>query len=852
MRKIKISTAINKLSLCISFIVILSFSSQSFAQENPIVNAHQIDSSINIDGRLDEEAWNDAEIATDFRQFSPDEGEISTQKTEVRILYGDGGIYVGAMLYDDNPSEIERALGRRDDYNRADWFVVSFDSRFNRQNAFTFGVSAAGVQYDGVRSSGGFGGGPGIPGVDESWDAVWYSDVSVTNEGWIVEMQIPYSMLRFPETDVQTWGIHFTRNIPRLGEVTEWPLVPRVERDNLIAQFGLLQNIRNVEPKPNIQVRPYMVSGFNSGEDPTDPGEVATDTNIDVGGDIKVGLGSNITLDATINPDFGQVEADPAVLNLTAFETFFQEQRPFFVEGIEIYEFSVGRGDLLYTRRIGAEDPIIGATKLSGRTEKGLSFGVLGATTGDEFDPSRNYGVARASQQIGDYSNLGGILTFYDSPFSQEAGRRRTYSGGTDWDIRFSDNMYGVQGYTAFTHRTLTASDESETGIAGRLFLEKRQGAWRGFVGTDIFGDTFNPNDLGQLRQNNYIVGIARIEHQINGGRPFGAFQQADVDGFFTQSVSYDKGLDLGLGLRTGSNWTLKSFQSIGADVNVDNIFGGYDLFETRGLGPYAQPFSAEIEFEYETDERRPWQLSPEGGWTYHDDGGNEYALGLRGNWNVGSRLDLFANVEGEWEKGVTAWTSNESFRRSGSDWLIGETSAPPSRLSNDEYRSFDDGGELAPILSSKEPFGDNTYYVPVFGERDTRSIDFTFRSTVTFTRKLSLQVYSQLFLARGKYEKFKILQDRDHLADFSSYPKRDEFSYNSFLSNMVLRWEYRPGSTIFLVWSHGRDFSDAINPLSPYGPSPYDRPIGTQINDTFDILPDNSILLKVNYTFLY
>ena len=841
-----------KLGLCFLLGSLFISTGQSLAQENPRVNAYQTESSVTVDGRLDEEAWNQAEMVTDFRQFSPDEGERSTQKTEVRILYGDEGIYIGAMLYDQDPSGIERALGRRDDYNRADWFVVSFDSRLNRQNAYTFGVNAAGVQYDGVRSSGGFGGGPGIPGVDESWDAVWYSDVSLTNEGWIVEMQIPYSMLRFPETDLQTWGVHFTRSIPRLGEVTEWPLVPRVQRDNLIAQFGLLQNIRNVEPKPNIQVRPYLVSGFNSGENPTDPGEVRTGTNLDVGGDLKLGLGPNVTLDATINPDFGQVEADPAVLNLTAFEVFFQEQRPFFVEGIEIYEFSVGRGDLLYTRRIGAEDPIIGATKVSGQTEKGLSFGLLGAMTGDDFDPSRSYGVARASQQIGDFSNLGGILTYYDSPVNREDGRRRTYTGGADWDIRFADNLYGIDGFASFTHRTLSSNEEAQTGISGRMFAEKRQGAWRGFMGSEFFSDDYNPNDLGQLRANNYVRALARVEHQINGGRPFGAFQQAEVDGYLNQSVSYDEGLDLGMELRTGSNWTFTSFQSIGAEVNIENIFGGYDLFETRGLSPYAQPLRAEFEFEFETDERRPWVLSPEVAWTYHDDGGSEYALGMRGSWNVGSRLDLFANVEGEWEKDVIAWTSNESFRRSESDWLIGETSAPPTRLSDQEYRSFDDAGELGPILSNREPFTGNAYYVPVFGERDTRSIDFTFRSTVTYTRNLSLQIYSQLFLARGKFENFKILQDRDQLADFNSYPKRDEFSFNSFLSNMVLRWEYRPGSTLFLVWSHGRNFSDELNPLSPYGTSPYDRPIGTQINDTFEILPDNSILLKVSYTFLY
>ncbi|MEX0945491.1 MAG: DUF5916 domain-containing protein, partial [Balneolaceae bacterium] len=662
--------------LCIFIAGILFYPIRSLAQNNPILNAFQLDTSIQIDGRLDESAWSQAEAATGFFQYSPNEGSASSQQTEVRILYGEGGIYIGAMLYDDNPSLIEQTLGRRDDYNRADWFVVSFDSYFNRQNAYTFGVNAAGIQYDGIRSSGGFDGGPGIPGVDDSWDAVWYSDVSITNEGWVVEMQIPYSMLRFPKTLIQTWGIHFTRRIPRLGETAEWPLVPRVERDNLMAQFGFLQNIRNIEPRPNIQIRPYVVSGYNTSENPTVPGELSTNSHIDMGGDIKVGLGSNVTLDATINPDFGQVEADPAVLNLTAFETFFQEQRPFFLEGIEIFDFSVGRGSLLYTRRIGAQDPIIGATKLSGRTENGLSFGVLGAVTGDEFDPTRNYGAARMSQQIGDYSSAGGILTFYDSPAVGDDGRRRSYVGGTDWDLRFADNNYGIQGFATFSHRILTEVDENETGFATNIFMSKRQGTWSGFLGGQVYSDEFNPNDLGQMRQNNYYVAFGRVEHQINGGGSFGPFQQADADAFIIQSVSYDEGLDLGLGLRTGSNWTLKSFQSFGFGVNLDNIFGGYDLFETRGLGPWAQPFSAEFELEFESDERRPWQLSPEVAWTHYDDGGNGYALGMRGSINVGSRLDFFANIEAEWEKGVTAWTANESIRNNGSDWLIGEASA--------------------------------------------------------------------------------------------------------------------------------------------------------------------------------
>lgn len=845
-----------KISIELLFIFIIGILLLPFtltAQDVRTINSHSIDEFIRIDGFLDEDDWSQAEIATGFRQFTPDEGVLGTQQTEVRILYGEGGIYVGAIMYDDNPSQIEQTLGRRDDFNRADWFVVSFDSYFNRQNAYTFGVNAAGIQYDGIRSSGGFGGGPGLPGVDESWDAIWYSEVRVTDEGWVVEMQIPYSMLRFPESEVQTWGVHFTRRIPRLGELTEWPLVPRIERDNLIAQFGQLQNIRNIEPRPNIQVRPYMVGGFNSSENLTSSGEIVTDMNFDAGADIKVGLGPNVTLDATINPDFGQVEADPAILNLTAFEAFFQEQRPFFVEGIEIYEFSLGRGaDLLYTRRIGAEDPIIGATKLSGRTENGLSFGVLGAVTGENFNPSRNYSVLRGSQQIGNYSSMGGIFTFYDSPTTFNEGRRRSFVGGTDWDFRFADNNYGIRGFATFSHRMLTGTDESDTGFGTRLLINKRQGVWMGSFGGQIYNDEFNPNDLGLLRQNNNISTFVRIEHQINGGRPFGTFQQADTDVSISQDFSYDEGLDLGFGIRTGSSWTFKSFQSVGLGVNFENVFGGYDQFETRGLGPWAKPYSAEFELEYETDNRRTWQVSPEGGWIFYDDGGNSYSLGLRANMNVGSRLDFFANVEGEWEKGVTAWASNESYRRNGTDWLIGKSSAQPSELSDDDYRSIANGAVLNSILSVIEPFSNNDFYVPMFGERDTRSIDFTFRSTVTFTRNLSLQVYNQLFLAKGKYNDFKILQNRDSLADFSSYPKRDEFSFNSFNSNVILRWEYQPGSTVFLVWSHGRDTEDQINPLSPFGASPYDRPIGTQIGDTFDILPNNSVLLKINYTFLY
>jgi len=773
-------------------------------------------------------------------------------QSEVRVLYGAGNLYVGAVLHDDRPSAIEQTLGRRDDYNRADWFLFSVDSYYNRRNAYTFGVNAAGVQFDGLRSSGGggFRGGPAPPGTDPSWDAIWYSDVRTTDTGWIVEMQIPYSMLRFPEADSQVWGIHFTRRIPRLGEVTEWPLVPRSERSNMVAEFGQLTNIQDIEPRPNLQISPYSVASLDSRESATNPGTADISSTMDIGGDLKVGLGPNITLDATVNPDFGQVESDPAVLNLTAFETRFNEKRPFFIEGIQIFEYSVaGRGELLYTRRIGSEAPIIGATKLSGRTEQGMSFGILGATSGNSFDPKRNFAVGRLSQQIGEYSKAGGILTGFDAPALDGDGRRQSLTGGLDWDMRLSDNRYSIEGYAAFTRRSWTSADRTtSTGYSGQLQFEKRQGYFNGFAIFDFATDRFDPNDIGQLNRNDFITNVTRLEYQLNEGDPFGPFRRAEVDFFGVQRFSYHDLLNLGTDLNFGSNWTLNNFQQIEFGIRTERLFGGYDLYETRGLGPWARPAEIQLDAEFETDERRNWQLSPEASVTFLADGGRGYNIQLRGFWNIGSRLSFSGNVEGEWETNVTAWASNETFQLQGGNWRIGNQSLPPGELAPSDYTDFDDQGQLDTILGNAS----SNYYVPVFGDRDTRSLDFTLRSDVTFTSNLSLQIYSQLFLARGKYDRFQIMQNSDDLVDFPAYPKRSEFTLSSLQSNVVFRWEYRPGSNIYLVWTHGQRLRESLNPLAPYGPSPYEKSIGERVADTFNIFPEDAFLIKIDYAFLY
>lgn len=287
----------------------------------------------------------------------------------------------------------------------------------------------------------------------------------------------------------------------------------------------------------------------------------------------------------------------------------------------------------------------------------------------------------------------------------------------------------------------------------------------------------------------------------------------------------------------------------------VQNPFGGYDLYETRGLGPFASPMRFSVRGEVETDTRRDWMVEPEVQATFEEGGGRGYATGLRGEWNVGTRLSLSGNLEVEWEDGVVAWSSNETFQRTAGGWAVGVEAAPPGALGEDDYAAFDDLGLLDAVLAGVTPYdAEGRYFVPVFVRRARHArggVDLTLRSSVTFTPALSLQFYGQLFAARGRYGQFQILRDRDTPVPFDAFPKRDDFSFSSFTANMVLRWEYRPGSTFYVVWTHGRAADDRLNPLAPWGPSPYDVRLNEQVADVWGTFPSNVFLIKLSYTLL-
>lgn len=833
--------------------------------DRPVLRARSIGTAPSIDGRLNEAAWSGAPVATGFQQLAPQEGRAPSQRTRVRILYGPDALYVGARLQDRAPARIRDRLARRDQRNEADWFEVSIDSYLDRQTARTFAVNAAGVQRDGIVRSGS----ADQRAFNASWDAIWRSAVRVTDQGWMVELRIPYDMLRFSEADQQTWGIQFRRRIPRTSEVLEWPLVPRSERQaSLVAEYGRLVGLQGLDPDRRVEVAPYVVGRLQTQRTADALRSARTRSTADVGANAEVGLGSNATLEATINPDFGQVESDPSVLNLTSFETLFPERRPFFIQGTDIFNFPLGlenvRGniqsaELFYTRRIGAVDPVIGALKLTGRTEDGLSYGTLGATTGPAFTPRRGYAAGRVEQQLGTRSTLGGIATAYDGPAEATGGRRRSLVVGTDWDLRFDEGTYRVEGHLTGSHRRTSAvSPSPTTGAELVTEFEKLQGDWTYDAGVRIRTPEYNPNDLGRLRRNNQIRLSSFVRHQFNGGQPVGPFQ--DLTGFFVvnQSWSYRRRLNRGTEPFLELKGLTDGFRPVALTVDGKNVFGGVDLFETRGLGPRVRPTAAITTLSAGTDTRRSWQVTPRISWTTRSDAGRAWSAGLDASWNVGSRLKLAASASFRQERGVVEWAANETFVQQGPGrWALGTEPAAPSALSADELISVTRGtDELAGALSDAPTAetsvaGKPTYYVPVYGRRDTERLDLTVRSNLAVTRNLSFEFFGQLFAARGRYRSFRILSAPDDLAPFAAYPRRHDFARSSFIANAVLRWEFRPGAELFAVWSQDRRLSrDDPFFRRQERRTPYARPTGQRLTDAFAEVPRNVFLLKLRYTF--
>jgi hypothetical protein len=798
--------------LCV-FIPRSSQANQEVTAPDKTIHAVRSQDDISIDGRLDESSWAYASPISDFTQREPLQDDPPTEKTEVRLVYDDEAIYFGIMMFDSEPQKIVKRLARRDRPWDADYVSVSIDPYHDHRSGFYFTVNAAGIEGDGLMYN--------DTRRDSDWDGVWDSSVTITDKGWSAEIKIPYHTIRFTEQDEYIWGLNVQRTIFRKNERDYWAMVRRGE-NGWVSRFGHIEGIEKISPPMRLQAIPYLLSsGQIAPVGPRTP--EGNDFRRRIGANLKYGLTSNLTLDGTANPDFGQVEADEAVLNLSTFEAFFPEKRPFFIEGSQIFDTPMG---LFYSRRIGRrpagdfdtrdgqavllERPlatsILSAAKMTGRTQGGTTIGIVSAVTGEEFaslrdtvqnvryldqiEPRAAYNVLRLKRDVLNNSFLGLMATN-----AARTGESPATTAGADWGLNMFNNMYSFNGQVAMSR---TGQDARKTGVGTEMRFSKRGGD---HIGGDIRYEGLSPNfainDLGFLRRSNI--------HNLNGGinlrgNNIWRFTRRRNFNFNTSTAWNFDGNKLRQNFNVNGfvqfmNWW-RSFAGVGRNVAV------VDDRETRENGLVKIPASNFLWWGLDSDFRR----NISGGFNINI--GNErdgYFRNIRFNsrFRIRDNIEIRISPSYSQSRGVSRWVANVDD--------LGST-----------------GNEL-----------------PVFGNLDTDRFNVVTRANITFTKDLSLQFYNQLFFASGDYSGFKVLTSPESFGTLASslYLEKPDFENPDFNNrsmnvNAVFRWEYRPGSTLFLVWTQARIGSG----------TPGDAAFGRNLSGIFDASSENVLLMKFNY----
>lgn len=813
---------------------------------------------IRVDGILNERVWGLASIASDFVQRDPDEGKPATEKTTVQVAYDDHAIYVAVRAYDSEPDKIKGILTRRDQDSPSDWIWVAVDSYGDKRTAFEFGVNPAGVKQDACWSD--------DENRDENWDAVWEVGISKDGQGWTAEFCIPFSQLRFPNRRVHRWGFQVTRFISRKNELDFWAPMPK-ETAGVVSRFGRLEGIEDIPTPKRLQLLPYIVSSGNLFPKEVDnPFRSGPFYRGSLGGDLKYGLTSNLTLDLTINPDFGQVEADPSEFNLTAYETYFEEKRPFFMEGRNILNYPIDPGEselakenLFYSRRIGraphhypevsdsgfVDQPqwtrILGAVKITGKTASGWSIGVLEALTreekakveegGREFrvvvEPLTNYFVARIQKDFRKgRTTLGGIITNVTRRIPNDELKelnKRAWSGGIDFSHRWRKDTYQIavkllgsviKGDTLAIQKAQRSSaryfqrpdarhlhyDPRRTSLSGfAAFWQVGKiggGHWRWVLGGLSRSPGFEVNDLGYIRDVDWTAPFIWVGYrQFNPGK---VFRNWGVNLNLWSAWTYG-------GERVGSGGNINGYFRLlnywGIYLGVNRQLESLDTRSLRGGPAIMTPGRINFWFGFWSDERKPISIEFHSGFSRDDEG----------FWRCRLEPEL-------------------SLRPSGNLNLS---------LSLGYYPSLEDRQYVKEIEDDQ-----GTHYI--FSRLQRKTLALTTRLDYTLTPNLSIQFYGMPFISAGKYSHFKEVvnpraqryDDRYHPYDYTANP---DFNFKQFRSNLVIRWEYSPGSTIYLVWSQGRtNFEENYGTFS----------LGRDLGKLFNTRAENVFLVKINRWF--
>jgi hypothetical protein len=846
--------------------------------------ATQIATPPDINGTLDENIWQTGAWIDDFTQHEPYNGGKASQRTEFKILFDENNLYVAVRAFDTSPDSIVNRLTRRDQAD-GDMVAVIFDSYHDLRTGFLFGVSSAGVKYDLMFSNDG-------QNEDETWDPNWWVKTSINNEGWNAEMKIPLSQLRFEKNSGDVWGLEFARVLYRKNETSFWQHIPK-DAPGLINLFGELSGLEQIKPRKIFDITPYGVARAETYEKVPENPFLASGraTGLNAGLDAKIGVTNNMTMDLTVNPDFGQVEADPSEVNLTAYETFFKEKRPFFIEGNNITNFGLGLGDgdigndnLFYSRRIGRAphgDPdlnddwysdvpnqttILGAAKLTGKTKDGLSVGFVEAVTAEEkaeidtsggriyetVEPLSNYLVGRVQKDINEGKTIiGGIITSTNRDLDANLSKllhRSAYSGGIDftqytnnknWMFNINAAFSRVEGTEKAIEKTqnssvhyfqrpdqdykaLDTSLTSLSGSGGRMQIMKQNGHWNFLASTIWKSPGFEINDIGYIREADQVFNLI-----------WGGYSQWDPKWIYRRyninsdiyTINNFGGDWLTKGLEWNANMQLKSYWNIWTGGGLTSSSLNQSIL--RGGPMMKTPGSIRGRIGFSTDSRK------------------KLVFDVYANKNLG--FEDYSN---------NLYTSlNISYKPT--NYLV-------LTLNPSISKSF---SELQYITKNTVENADKY----IFGSIDRKTISTSFRVNLNLSPDLTLQYWGQPFIATGLYydhkyitdpmadnyhdrfhtyaeneislhgDQYNVDENADGITDYSF--DKEDFNVQEFLSNLVIRWEYNPGSSVYLVWSQTRSSSNNSGTMD------YFEDMG-DLFDSDNNKPHNVFLIKFSYRF--
>jgi len=802
-----------------------------------------------VDGMLNDTCWNQVEWGSDYIQLDPTEGVPPTQQTAFKILYDDKYLYVAFRCYDTEPAKIVRRMSRRDGFD-GDWIELNIDSYFDKRTAFSFTTSVSGVKSDEFVSNNG-------NNWDESWNPIWLTKTNIDSLGWTAEARIPLSQIRYGNQEEPVWGIQTTRRDFRQQARSVWQPISQNDMGNWVSGFGELRGLKGIKPQKQIEIQPYVVAKTETFEKEIgNPFATGSSSNLTGGVDARLGITGDLTLDLTVNPDFGQVEADPSALNLSGYRIFFAEQRPFFVENSNLFDYQYAGAEaggdftsdnLFYSRRIGqqphgrpnlgpeefADVPfsatILGAAKFSGKTKKGLGIGILESVTQREMaeidykgerreevvEPLTNYFVSRFTQDFKEGQTvLGGIFT--STVRDLQGGElnylhRSAYSGGVDFVHWWKKRTYFVSVNGVFSnvngsqeaitntqqsfehyfqrpgasHVEVDTNATSLTGHGGTIKVGRLNQNWKFETGVNWRSPELELNDLGFMSNADEINYFLWTGYRFT--KPFSIFRFMQIN--YNHWSRWDfGGRNLYQAVNSNAHMQFNNFWDFGGGVTYENkdisnnaLFGGPALRRSRGLAFWNY---------IRTDRRKPVQFNLN----------VQFARGFDRDEPNAVRYQSYS-------LGMNVQPSN----------ALNLSLSPGYSIQNRKVQNVTD-----------RTFDNQTRYI--VGSLDQQQLSMTFRLNYSITPDITLQYYGQPFVFRAKYKDFKYItnplaknlydrfnnydanqvqfendeyfidENRDDVNDYS-FGKPD-FTFLQFRSNLVARWEYVPGSEVFLVWS--------------------------------------------------